>query len=356
VSTAYGGIFDLARKEEDVALLERSASEPGFWSDAAKAQKVQKQIKTNQWWIDQWKGLNTQVQELELLAQMAEEDKDEGSLREARDSVAGLEEKVRELELKKMLGGEDDEKPAIMTIHPGAGGTESQDWARILLRMYVSWLQKKGFKYEILDEQPAEDFGIKSATIEVQSEYAYGYLRSEIGVHRLVRISPFDANARRHTSFAAVYVYPEIEDVEFDISENDIKVDTFRAGGAGGQHINKTDSAVRMTHIPTGIVVSCQSERSQHKNRASAMKMLKAKVWQKLKDEEDAKRESKLASKLKIEWGSQIRNYVLQPYQMVKDARTDFETTDANGVLDGNLDGFINAYLLVADAERRQGK
>ena len=285
---------------------------------------------------------------------MAEEDKDAASLKEAAESAVSLEAKVGELELKKMLSGEDDDKPAIMTIHPGAGGTESQDWARILLRMYLSWLQKKGFKYELLDEQPAEDAGIKSATIEVQSEFAYGYLRSEIGVHRLVRISPFDANARRHTSFAAVYVYPEIEDVEFELNEADIKVDTFRAGGAGGQHINKTDSAVRMTHIPTGIVVSCQSERSQHKNRASAIKMLKAKVYQKHKDEEEAKRESKLASKLKIEWGSQIRNYVLQPYQMVKDARTDFETSDANGVLDGNLDGFINAYLLAADAERKQ--
>jgi peptide chain release factor 2 len=283
---------------------------------------------------------------------MAQEDKDEASLKEAKDSAVALEGKVRELELKKMLSGEDDDKPAILSIHPGAGGTESQDWARMLLRMYVSWLQKKGFKYEILDEQPAEDGGIKSATIEVQSEFAFGYLRSEIGVHRLVRISPFDANARRHTSFTAVYVYPEIEDVEFEIDEKDVKVDTFRAGGAGGQHINKTDSAVRMTHLPTGIVVACQSERSQHKNRASAMKLLKARVYQKMKDDEEAKRESKLASKLKIEWGSQIRNYVLQPYQMVKDARTDFESTDAQGVLDGNLDGFINAYLLAADAER----
>ena len=304
--------------------------------------------------MDQWKSLDGQVQELELLAEMAQEDKDDASLQEAEESASALEAKVRELELKKMLSGEDDDKPAILSIHPGAGGTESQDWARMLLRMYVSWLQKKGLKFEILDEQPAEDGGIKSATLEVQNEFAYGYLRSEIGVHRLVRISPFDANARRHTSFTAVYVYPVIEDVEFEIDEKDIKVDTFRAGGAGGQHINKTDSAVRMTHLPTGIVVACQSERSQHKNRASALKLLKARVWQKHKDEEEAKRESKLASKLKIEWGSQIRNYVLQPYQMVKDARTDYETSDAQGVLDGNLDGFINAYLLAADAERKQ--
>ncbi len=345
----------MARKQEEIALLERSASEPGFWSDTAKAQKIQKQMKTLQWWVDEWKSMDHQVQELEMLAQMALEDKDEVTLREAIGTVPTLEAKVRELELKKMLSGENDEKPAILSIHSGAGGTESQDWARMLLRMYTSWMTKRGFKYEILDEQPGEEAGLKGATLEVTSEFAFGYLRSEIGVHRLVRISPFDSNARRHTSFAAVYVYPEVEEVEFELNENDIKVDTFRAGGAGGQHINKTDSAVRMTHLPSGIVVSCQSERSQHKNRASAIKMLRARVYQKHKDDEEAKRESKLASKLKIEWGSQIRSYVLQPYQMVKDARTDFETSDAEGVLNGNLDGFINAYLLAADEERLKG-
>ena len=222
------------------------------------------------------------------------------------------------------------------------------------MRMYMNWFLKKGFKVEVLDEQPAEDAGIKGAILEVSGENAYGYLKSENGVHRLVRISPFDANARRHTSFAAVNVYPEVEDVELELNEDDIKVDTFRAGGSGGQHINKTDSAVRMTHIPTGIVVACQSERSQHKNRASAMKLLKARVYQKQKDDEEAKQKSKLASKLKIEWGSQIRNYVLQPYQLVKDVRTDFETSDAQGVLDGDLDGFVNAYLLALDAEKSQ--
>jgi len=299
--------------------------------------------------------MKNQVEEVELLESMAAEEKDQVLLKEARDTAEALEAKVRELELKKMLSGEDDPKPAILHIHPGAGGTESQDWARMLLGMYLKWLQKKGFKYEILDEQPGDEAGIKSASIEISSEFAFGYLRSEIGVRRLVRISPFDANARRHTSFAAVYLYPEVEEVDFDLDEKDIKVDTFRAGGAGGQHINKTDSAVRMTHLPTGIVVSCQSERSQHKNRASAIKMLRAKVYQKHRDDEEAKRESKAASKLKIEWGSQIRSYVLQPYQMVKDARTDHESTDADGVLNGNIDGFINAYLLAADLERLQG-
>ncbi len=335
--------------------MERTAQNPEFWADQVKAQKVQRQMKALQDWIDAWNNLDKESEELDLLSQMAEEENDAATLEEIESQTEALQKRVRELELKKMLSGEDDARPAIVSIHPGAGGTESQDWAQMLLRMYLAWLDKRGFKYELLDEQPAEEAGIKSATIEVSSEYAFGYMKSEIGVHRLVRISPYDANARRHTSFAAVYVYPEIEDAEFDLNETEIKVDTFRAGGAGGQHINKTDSAVRMTHLPTGIVVACQSERSQHKNRASAMKMLRAKVYQHFRDEEEKKRESKLASKLKIEWGSQIRSYVLQPYQLVKDTRTDFETSDAQGVLNGNLDGFINAYLLALDAEKQQG-
>ncbi len=280
---------------------------------------------------------------------------DAAVLAEVESGGEALEKKIRELELRKMLGGEDDARPAILSIHPGAGGTESQDWAQMLLRMYLSYFRSKGWKFELLDEQPGDAAGIKSATVEVTSDFAYGYLKGESGVHRLVRISPFDANARRHTSFTAVHVYPEIEDADFEINEADIKVDTFRAGGAGGQHINKTDSAVRMTHLPTGVVVACQSERSQHKNRASAMKLLRARLYQLHREEEEKKRESKLASKLKIEWGSQIRSYVLQPYQMVKDVRTDHETSDAQGVLEGDLDGFINAYLLAADEERRDG-
>jgi peptide chain release factor 2 len=292
------------------------------------------------------------VEDLAAFCELAAEEKDSAVLQEIEASAALLEKRLSDLELKKMLGGEDDARAAIISIHPGAGGTESQDWAQMLLRMYLYWLNKRGFKYEVLDEQPGEEAGIKGVTLEVTGDYAYGYLKSENGVHRLVRISPYDANARRHTSFAAVNVYPEIEDIEFEINETDIKVDTFRAGGAGGQHINKTDSAVRMTHLPTGIVVACQSERSQHKNRASAMKLLKARVYQKMKDDEEAKQKAKQASKLKIEWGSQIRSYVLQPYQLVKDARTDYETSDAQGVLNGDLDGFVNAYLLALDAEQ----
>jgi len=300
--------------------------------------------------------LDREVRDLSELVEMAQAEKDAAVLADAEASAEVLEKRLSDLELKKMLGGEDDGRTAIVSIHPGAGGTESQDWARMMLRMYMNWFHKKGFKVEVLDEQPAEDAGIKGAILEVSGEYAYGYLKSENGVHRLVRISPFDANARRHTSFVAVNVYPEVEDVELDLNEDDIKVDTFRAGGSGGQHINKTDSAVRMTHIPTGIVVACQGERSQHKNRASAMKLLKARVYQKQKDDEEAKQKAKLSSKLKIEWGSQIRNYVLQPYQLVKDVRTDYETSDAQGVLDGDLDGFVNAYLLALDAEKSEGK
>lgn len=351
-SSNSGGIFDIPGKQEELAIHERASSTPEFWSDAAKAQKVQKQIKVLKDWIDGWQTLDHEVEDLAAFSELASEEKDSAVLQEVEASAAALEKRLSDLELKKMLGGEDDARPAIISIHPGAGGTESQDWAQMLLRMYLYWLNKRGFKVEVLDEQPGEEAGIKGVTLEVTGDYAYGYLKSENGVHRLVRISPYDANARRHTSFAAVNVYPEIEDIEFEIDETDIKVDTFRAGGAGGQHINKTDSAVRMTHLPTGIVVACQSERSQHKNRASAMKLLKARVYQKMKDDEEAKQKAKQASKLKIEWGSQIRSYVLQPYQLVKDARTDYETSDAQGVLNGDLDGFVNAYLLALDAEQ----
>ncbi len=351
-SSNYGGIFDIPGKQEELAIHERASSTPEFWSDAAKAQKVQRQIKSLQSWIEAWQGLDREVGDLSAFAELAAEEKDNEVLGEIEATATALEKRLSDLELKKMLGGEDDARPAIISIHPGAGGTESQDWAQMLLRMYLYWLNKRGFKVEVMDEQPGEEAGIKSVTLEVTGDYAYGYLKSENGVHRLVRISPYDANARRHTSFAAVNVYPEVEDVEIEIKDDDIKVDTFRAGGAGGQHINKTDSAVRMTHLPTGIVVACQSERSQHKNRASAMKLLKARVYQKMKDDEEAKQKAKLSSKLKIEWGSQIRSYVLQPYQLVKDVRTDFETSDAQGVLNGDLDGFVNAYLLALDAER----
>ncbi len=254
--------------------------------------------------------------------------------------------KVSEMEVRKMLDGPDDACPALLSIHPGAGGTESQDWALMLYRMYLRFLERENMDFRVIEVQDGEEAGIKSATIEVNSEYAYGFLRSEIGVHRLVRISPFDANARRHTSFTAVYLYPVHDDIEFDLNMADVRVDTYRSSGAGGQYINKTDSAVRMTHIPTGIVASCQTERSQIQNRETAYKTLKTMVAEHYRLEEEAKRDARMADKKKVEWGSQIRSYVLQPYQMVKDLRTGVETSDTTGVLDGKIKPFIDAYLL----------
>ena len=258
-----------------------------------------------------------------------------------------LAEQVEAAETKKMLGGEHDRKNAIVTIHPGAGGTESQDWAEMLLRMYLRWTERRGFKRDVIDFQPGEEAGLKSATFTVAGDYAFGQLAAEAGVHRLVRISPFDQAARRHTSFASVYVWPELpEDVDIEIDEKDLRVDTFRSSGAGGQHVNVTDSAVRITHIPTGIVVSCQNERSQHKNRAQAMKVLKARLYDLKMKEQQAKLDQLGGEKRDIAFGSQIRSYVLQPYQMIKDHRTKEQVGDVNRVLDGDIDWFIKSFLM----------
>ncbi len=281
------------------------------------------------------------------MLQMAEEEEDEATIREVERESQELLKKAKELELKGLLGAEEDEKNAILTIHPGAGGTESQDWAQMLMRMYLRWAERHKFKTEIMDLQPGEEAGIKSVTIEIKGPYAYGFLKSEVGVHRLVRISPFDAGGRRHTSFASVFVLPELdEDVEIEINPNDLRIDTFRASGAGGQHVNRTDSAVRITHLPTGIVVTCQSERSQHKNKANAMKILKARLYQRKLEEERAKRQKLEESKSDIAWGNQIRSYVFHPYNLVKDHRTGHETGDIQRVMDGEIDDFIYAYLL----------
>jgi peptide chain release factor 2 len=266
------------------------------------------------------------------------------------DAVKGITRLLSDLdniELKTTLSQKEDKNNAIMTINPGAGGTESQDWAQILMRMYMRWAERSGFKVDVVDLIVGEEAGIKSVTLTIKGEYAYGYLKGEAGVHRLVRISPFDANKRRHTSFSAVMVYPEItEDIEVDINEEDLRIDTFRASGAGGQHVNKTDSAVRITHAPTGIVVSCQNERSQHKNKDVAMKLLKARIFAIKKKEQDEKMEEFIGEKKEIAWGSQIRSYTLHPYQLIKDHRTGYETGNVNAVLDGELDEFINKYLL----------
>ncbi len=295
--------------------------------------------------------------DLQALLDMSAEEKDEAARTETEREIEGLAGELSAFEVMTLLSGEDDSKNAILTIHPGAGGTESQDWAQMLLRMYTRFLERRGFKVEMLDFQAGDEAGIKDVTLEVTGEFAYGYLKSESGVHRLVRISPFDANKRRHTSFASVFVLPEIEDkLEVEIKDEDIKLDTFRASGAGGQHVNKTSSAVRITHIPTGIVVQCQTERSQHKNRESAMKVLRARLYQHYREAEEAKLSEMEKTKKKIEWGSQIRSYVFQPYTLVKDHRTGRETSDVEAVMDGEIDKFIEAYLSKTPDEAGKAK
>jgi len=290
-------------------------------------------------------SLGSRLDDLHVLVEWAEAGEAVGDdLGRALDELST---QVDAGETKKMLGGEHDRKNAIVTIHPGAGGTESQDWAAMLLRMYLRWIERRGFKREVIDQQPGDEAGIKSATLLVSGDYAYGLLLAEAGVHRLVRISPFDQASRRHTSFASLFVWPELpEDVEVEIEEKDLRVDTYRSSGAGGQHVNVTDSAVRITHLPTGIVVSCQNERSQHKNRAQAMKVLKARLYDLRLKEQQAKLEQLGGEKKDIAFGSQIRSYVLHPYQLVKDHRTKFEVGDVNRVLDGDIDVFIKTYLM----------
>jgi peptide chain release factor 2 len=278
---------------------------------------------------------------------LAQEESDEAALAEVADDLKVQEKDLRRLELEMMLGGEDDNKNAIITLHAGAGGTEAQDWTEILLRMYLRYTERRGFKTEMYDLLPGDEAGVKSATFAASGSYAYGYLKAESGIHRLVRISPFDASGRRHTSFAAVFVYPEADDnIEIDIQEKDLRIDTFRASGAGGQHVNKTSSAVRLTHIPTGIVVSMQNERSQHRNRDLAMKVLKARLYELEKRKRQEKTQEVLDAQQDIAWGSQIRSYILQPYRLIKDHRTKYEEGNVEAVLDGDLDPFIEAYLL----------
>jgi peptide chain release factor 2 len=280
-----------------------------------------------------------------VLLEWAEQGEDVGA--DLQRSIEALEAEVEAAEIKKMLGGQHDFANAIVTIHPGAGGTESQDWAEMLMRMYLKWSERRGFKREVLEVQPGEEAGIKSVTFMLNGDYAFGLMAAEAGVHRLVRISPFDQAARRHTSFASVYVWPQIEeDTDIDIPEKDLRIDTYRSSGAGGQHVNVTDSAVRITHLPTGIVVSCQNERSQHKNRDVAMKVLKARLYDMKLKEQQAKLEQIGGTKKEIAWGSQIRSYVLQPYQMIKDHRTRYQVGDVQRVLDGDVDEFIKTYLM----------
>ena len=325
--------------------MDERAGTPDFWNDSEQAQRVLKERAELFEPIAAWRKQLEGLEDAKVFAELAAEGAPDAEA-EARVKLNEVEEALDRLELQRTLGGEHDGGNAIVTLHPGAGGTEAQDWAEMLLRMYLRWAERHGFKTALIDIQPGEGAGIKNATITVEGAYAYGYLRAEAGIHRLVRISPFDANARRHTSFASVFVYPEIEeDVEIEINEADLRVDTYRSSGAGGQHVNKTDSAVRLTHIPTGIVVACQNERSQHKNKSMAMKILRARLY----ELEEEKRRDKMAelnkTKKDIAWGSQIRSYVLHPYRMVKDHRTGVEIGNADAVLDGDLDRFIEAYL-----------
>ena len=338
--------FDVDNKEKGIAELEKKMSASDFWNSQEKAQQVIDKMTVLKKWVEPWKDLNDRVNELYELAQLAQEEDDSSLTRELEENTNAAISDLEKLEFLNMLSGEDDHRNAILTIHPGAGGTESQDWAEMLSRMYLRWIEEHGYEHSVLDCQPGDEAGIKSVTIEVKGDYAYGRLRAENGVHRLVRISPFDANSKRHTSFASVFVYPEIDsDVKVEIDEKDLKIDTFRASGAGGQHVNKTESAVRITHIPTGMVAQSQSERSQHRNRENAMKILMSRIYQKLREENEEKREKLEGQKKEIAWGSQIRSYVFHPYNMVKDHRTKAETSNIQAVMNGDIDMFIESYL-----------
>jgi peptide chain release factor 2 len=307
---------------------------------------VVQEIKQLKSWIQPHDDIRRRLDDARAMVDLLETEPDEAMSTELLGEAERLGKSVESFELQTMLRGPDDARDAILTIHPGAGGTESQDWAEMLKRMYVRWGERRGYSVSVLDEQPGEEAGIKSVSLEIKGEYAYGFLKAEKGVHRLVRISPYDSQARRHTSFASVFVYPDIDDtIEVDLREEDIKMDVFRASGAGGQHVNKTSSAVRLTHIPTGLVVSCQQERSQSKNRATAMKMLRAAIYQKKLEEQEVARAKLEATKTDNSWGNQIRSYVFQPYTMVNDHRTELKVGDVQRVMDGDLDEFIEAYL-----------
>ncbi len=322
---------------------------PGFWDKQERAKKVQKELGSLQDVIKNWESAWDEIEENSLLLEMATEEKDAELEHEVAAALPAMEAGLDQAELECMFSGEHDASNVMISIHAGAGGTEAQDWAGILLRMYLRWGESKGFKTDILDILAGDEAGTKSVTIMIKGRYAYGYMRSELGIHRLVRISPFDASGRRHTSFASVMVMPELDDaINVEIEDKDLRIDTYRASGAGGQHVNKTDSAIRITHLPTGVVVQCQNERSQHRNKDMAMKMLAAQLYEKEKERQAEEQEGLHGDKKGISWGSQIRSYVLQPYQLIKDHRTNVEMGNVGVVLDGGLDPFIKAYLLWA--------
>jgi len=319
-----------------------------LWKDPERARNILKELSRKEDILRNIEQIEKEVKDIKEFIKIAEEDAD--ILKDLEKEIQKLEQKIEEIEIKSVLGSPDDEKNCILTIHPGAGGTESHDWAEMLLRMYLRFCEIKGFRANV-DVQPGEEAGIKSATLFVEGDYAYGILKAETGVHRLVRISPFDASKRRHTSFAAVFVYPEREEVEVSIRPDELKMETFRASGPGGQHVQKASTAIRITHIPTGITVSCQSERSLHQNRENAMRLLRARVYEYYKKIEDKKFEKFEKQKSEIAWGNQIRSYILHPYKLVKDHRTDYETSNVDAVLDGNIEPFIRSFLLKKDSK-----
>ena len=341
-----GAFFDIDQRESKAKDLEQRMADPGFWDDPEGARRVVTELKSLRRIVEPYRSLYREVDDAEGMATLLVEEPDESLALELEEQSKRLLPKIQDLEIRSLLSEESDASGAILTIHPGAGGTESQDWAEMLLRMYLRFVERRGWSAAVLDRQPGDEAGIKDATIQIDGDMAYGYLKAERGVHRLVRISPYDAQKRRHTSFASVFLYPQVgEDVKVDIKEGDLRIDTYRASGAGGQHVNKTESAVRITHIPTGVVVQCQNERSQHRNRDAAMKILSARLYATLLEEEKEKRDSLGGGKKEIAWGSQIRSYVFQPYTQVKDHRTDVVVTDVQAVMDGDLDPFIDAYL-----------
>jgi len=342
----WGLLFDLAKIKNEIEELEQKCAEPGFWDDIEKSQKILQKVKSLKDKVETFEKMRNQLEDIETLNELGMEEEDESVILEIEQGIKKLKDTLFKLKLETLLSGPYDKNNAILTLHAGAGGTEAQDWVQMLFRMYSRWAEQRGYSVKILDILDGEEAGIKSVTFEVSGDNAYGYLKGEKGVHRLVRISPFDASGRRHTSFASVEVMPELDDnIDIQINPDDLKIDTYRSSGAGGQHVNKTESAVRITHIPTGVVVSCQTERSQFQNRDTAMKMLKAKLLELKEREQKEKIEDLKGVQLDIAWGSQIRSYVFCPYTMVKDHRTSYETGDVDAVMDGELDGFINAFL-----------
>jgi peptide chain release factor 2 len=351
-SKIHGGVFDPDTLKTEVARLEQKTSLPDFWQDKENAGNALARLKSLKRRYEPWEKLRADFQDLEQLYGLAVEEKDESLEPELRDNYESLERRYSDLKVLELLSDENDPSSAFLSIHSGAGGTESNDWVSMLLRMYTRWSERRGYSVDIIDILEAEG-GIKSVTLQVNGAYAYGYLKAETGIHRLVRISPFDSNARRHTSFASVFCFPVLDDtIEVDIKPEDLRIDTYRAGGAGGQHVNKTDSAVRITHLPTGIVVQCQNERSQYKNKSSAMKVLRSRLYNFYKNERDKDREKLAKEKKDISWGNQIRSYTFQPYTLVKDHRTKHEVGNIQAVMDGDIDDFIEVYLTSQWLER----